>query len=66
MFLSARSVNLLQDITEDLKKTYNVPVEYTSIDVTKEETVKAAVDAAIKVFGKIDIVISNGTSELQS
>ncbi|HEX5153021.1 MAG TPA: SDR family oxidoreductase [Parafilimonas sp.] len=40
-------------------KQYNVEVAYTSCNVTKEDDLKKLVDATIKKFGGIDILVSN-------
>lgn len=53
-------MDALAKLKAEIEAEYKVPVAYTAIDVSKEESVKAAVAKAIETFGKIDIVISNG------
>ncbi|KAG8913585.1 hypothetical protein FRC00_002075 [Tulasnella sp. 408] len=59
VFISARSVDALAKLKAEIEAEYKVPVAYTAIDVSKEESVKAAVAKAVETFGKIDIVVSN-------
>lgn len=60
VFLGARNVASLDKIAKDLKAKYDVPVGYSALDVTSEESIKNAVASLIATFGKIDIVIANG------
>jgi len=62
LFLSARSASVLQKIHEELETTYQVPVASAVIDVSDEKTIIAGVEACVKAFGRIDVVISNGES----
>ncbi|KAG8931260.1 hypothetical protein FRC03_002257 [Tulasnella sp. 419] len=59
LFISARNTTALKALKEELESKYSVPVAYAGIDVASEESVKAGVDAAVALYGKIDIVISN-------
>ncbi|KAG9049707.1 hypothetical protein FS837_009352 [Tulasnella sp. UAMH 9824] len=59
VFISARSVDALAKLKAEIEAEYKVPVAYTAIDVSKEESVKTAVAKAVETFGKIDIVVSN-------
>jgi len=59
LFLSARSTDVLQRVKTEISTTHGVPVEVYSLDATIEAQVKAAVDEALRIFGKIDIVVAN-------
>ncbi|KZT53691.1 short-chain dehydrogenase/reductase SDR [Calocera cornea HHB12733] len=60
LFLASRKTSTMENVKETiLKDLPNAKVAYAAADVVKPEDVKAAVDACIKDFGKIDIVISN-------
>ena len=56
--LLARREDKLQALAEDLKQ-YGVDVFTHRCDVTDEESVKEAVDAVAKHFGRIDILLNN-------
>lgn len=51
---------MLEKVKQEIEAEFNVPVGYATIDVSQAASVKAGVEAAVKEFGKIDIVISNG------
>ena len=58
---------ILWDVLEDqakatadkLAKAHNVKAAGAAVDVTKADSVDAAVDAAVKEFGSIDILVNN-------
>ena len=60
VFLAARSAPLLQQVKEQIETEFKVPVGFASVDVSKDESVKQGIEAAVKQFGRIDIVIANG------
>jgi NADP-dependent 3-hydroxy acid dehydrogenase YdfG len=62
MFITARNAESLAKLKEELENTYNVPVATAVLDVKSEESIKAGVEAAVKAFGRIDVVICNGGS----
>lgn len=56
--LLARNIEKLKETEKEIKK-YKVKVLLVECDVTKEESVKNAVDIVIKEFGRIDILLNN-------
>jgi len=65
IFLASRRNETLEQVKADILKDFPEAKIGTHVtDVTKHEKVKEAVDACVKQFGKIDVVISNsGTME---
>ena len=55
----ARRQNLLDQVAAELKETYGVEAVGIACDITKTESVEAAVDATLEKFGRIDILINN-------
>jgi gluconate 5-dehydrogenase len=55
----ARRQNLLDQVAAELKETYGVEAIGIACDITKTESVEAAVDATLEKFGRIDILINN-------
>lgn len=55
----ARRQNLLDQVAAELKETYGVEAVGIACDITKTESVEAAVDATLAKFGRIDILINN-------
>ena len=55
----ARRQNLLDQVAAELKETYGVEAIGIACDITKTESVEAAVDATLAKFGRIDILINN-------
>ena len=55
----ARRQNLLDQVAAELKETYGVDAIGIACDITKTESVEAAVDATLEKFGRIDILINN-------
>jgi NAD(P)-dependent dehydrogenase (short-subunit alcohol dehydrogenase family) len=60
LFITARSTSALQQIKEQFEEEYKVSIGYATMDTVNEDSVKSSVDAAVKQFGKIDVVIANG------
>jgi len=60
LFISARSTDVLARVKKEIEEEFKVPVAYHTVDISKEESVREAVEACVKEYGKIDIVISNG------
>ena len=56
--LLARNIEKLKDTEKEVKK-YDVKVILVECDVTKEESVKNAVDTIMNNFGRIDILLNN-------
>lgn len=56
--LLARNIEKLKDTEKEIKK-YNVKVILVECDVTKEESVKNAVNTIMNEFGRIDILLNN-------
>ncbi|KZP00359.1 NAD-P-binding protein [Calocera viscosa TUFC12733] len=65
LFLASRKQETLDAVKADiLKAVPDAKVGTQTTDVVEHESVKAAVEACVKEFGKIDVVISNsGTME---
>jgi len=65
VFLASRKKETLDTVKADILQTVTDAKVGTHVtDVVDHESVKAAVDACVKEFGKIDVVISNsGTME---
>jgi gluconate 5-dehydrogenase len=55
----ARRENLVKEVAEEISKTYGVKAIGVSCDITDTEKVEEAVDAVMKEFGRIDILINN-------
>ena len=55
----ARRMNLLEEVAKELEETYGVKAFPVKCDLTDTEQVEAAVDAVLKEFGRIDILINN-------
>ncbi len=55
----ARREQLVKEVAEDIAKTYGVKAIGISCDITDTEKVEASVDAILKEFGRIDILINN-------
>lgn len=58
MFLTGRREAPLRAAKASIEASGGV-AEYAQVDVTDPKSVQAGVDAAVKRFGKIDIVIAN-------
>jgi NADP-dependent 3-hydroxy acid dehydrogenase YdfG len=56
--LGARRVDRIQAIADELNKNGGKALALAT-DVTKHEQVKALVDAAVKAYGRIDVMINN-------
>ncbi|MBS3943880.1 MAG: SDR family NAD(P)-dependent oxidoreductase [Melioribacter sp.] len=59
LLISARRKNLVDEITNDIKKKYNVNVYSFQLDVTKKKEVDDAVKSLPDEWKKIDILINN-------
>ena len=55
----ARRQNLIDEVAKEISETYGVKAIGIRCDITDTESVEAAVDAALKEFGRIDILINN-------
>ena len=55
----ARRQNLIDEVAKEISETYGVKAVGIKCDITDTESVEAAVDAALKEFGRIDILINN-------
>lgn len=55
----ARRQNLLDEVAADISKSFGVKAVGIKCDITDTESVDAAVDAVLKEFGRIDILINN-------
>lgn len=56
--LGARRIDRIQSLAEEINKSGGKALAVTT-DVTKVEQVKALVDAAVKTYGRIDVMINN-------
>jgi len=59
IFITGRNLQALEVAAAELGLSYPGKIGYSSIDITVETSVKAAVQGAIDLFGHIDIVIAN-------
>ena len=63
LVLTGRNMQKLEDAKEELERLYGVRVQPIQADVTpddeSEERVQHVVDATIKMFGRIDVLINN-------
>lgn len=63
LVITGRNVKKLEDAKADLEHKYGIKVLTVAADVSREhnndEVVKAVVDAAIREFGRIDVLINN-------
>ena len=55
----ARRQNLIDEVAKEISETYGVKAVGIRCDITDTESVESAVDAALKEFGRIDILINN-------
>ncbi len=55
----ARRQNLIDEVAKEISETYGVKAIGIRCDITDTESVEAAVDATLKEFGRIDILINN-------
>jgi NADP-dependent 3-hydroxy acid dehydrogenase YdfG len=58
LFLGARRVERLEKIVDEIRGAGGKAVAHP-VDVTKHEQVKGLVDAAVRHFGRIDVLINN-------
>lgn len=59
LVLLARRIKLLQENAEAITKEFGVEVLPFACDITSTEQVKAAVNATIERFGRVDILMNN-------
>lgn len=59
LILSARSVNKLEELRDECKNL-NAQCEILPLDLEQTHTLTEKTNAAIEIFGKIDIIIHNG------
>ena len=62
VLICGRTVSKLEE-TKKLVEEAGGVCEYTQCDVTSEESVKAMVDKAVELFGKLDFAINNASIE---
>ena len=55
----ARRQNLIEEVAEDIRKTYGVETLPVVCDITSTEAVEKAVDEIMAKFGRIDILVNN-------
>ncbi|MBQ6543217.1 MAG: SDR family oxidoreductase [Clostridia bacterium] len=55
----ARRQNLIDEVAAEIEKEYGVKAIGVRCDITDTDSVEAAVDAVLKEFGRIDILINN-------
>ncbi|KAG9035176.1 hypothetical protein FRB95_011910 [Tulasnella sp. JGI-2019a] len=63
IFLSARRAATLEKAKAEIKSLFGGEVDFATLDVTNSESVAAGVAAAVKRFGRIDVVIANAGKE---
>lgn len=59
LILVGRNQVNLQNLSNELSKTYNVDVLPIKADIKNEEEVQASVNISIDKFGKIDVLVNN-------
>ena len=59
LIISARRLNLVQEIARDISKKYGVKVHSMKLDVSKRDEVNKAISSLPAEFKKIDILINN-------
>ena len=59
LVISARRLNLVQEIAGDISKKYGVKIHPVKLDVSKRDEVNKAVSSLPAEFKKIDILINN-------
>lgn len=57
--LLARRQDRLDSLAKELETTYGVSTLAVACDMTNEDQVKAAIDATVAKFGKVDILLNN-------
>jgi len=55
----ARRKNLIDEVAKEIAEKYKVKAIGVTCDITSTENVESAVDAVMKEFGRIDILINN-------
>jgi short-subunit dehydrogenase len=60
LILSARRKDELQRVQGNCPSHVQANVHILPIDLSKEETLKLSTEAAIQIFGRIDVLINNG------
>ena len=62
LFLIGRTEAKLLNVQQEIAEQYpNVEVAIAAIDVTDKQALETAVNAAVERFGKLSIVVANGT-----
>jgi len=59
IIISARRLNLLNEIAQDIRQKYGVKVHAFKLDVSKRDEVNKAIESLPEDFKKIDILINN-------
>ncbi|NMA70144.1 MAG: SDR family oxidoreductase [Desulfitobacterium sp.] len=59
LVLLARRREKLQSVAKEIEEKYQIKVLPFECDVTKLDSIKDAVQASLKIFGKIDVLINN-------
>jgi len=59
IIISARRIDLIKDIADDIKKKFEVKVYPVQLDVTKRKEVESVINNLPGEFKKIDILINN-------
>ncbi|RAP34095.1 beta-ketoacyl-ACP reductase [Candidatus Marinamargulisbacteria bacterium SCGC AG-410-N11] len=57
--LCARNQDLVNEVANEIEKTYKVKTLGVSLDINDLDAIKQLTDQTIKTFGKIDILINN-------
>src|SRR5690349_21536409 len=60
LIISARRKDELDRVVTQCKTKFNVTIESLPLDLAQANTLQLTAEAAIQIFGQIDILINNG------
>jgi len=59
LVLGARQIGILNELSQNLEKQYQIKATAIKCDVTLEEECADLIEHAVKTFGKIDVLVNN-------